>query len=162
MQRGFCGSSAGKKSAWNAGVPGSIPGLGSSPGEGISYTFQYSWTSLMVQTVKNPPAMRETWVWSLGWEYPLEEGMATHPHVLAWRIPLVGYSPWGHKELDRTKQLNRHYCQALSLCFCFLLPFVLYSSLGLISICRLDAVWFMCCWIKPLGSLKFIQLNFSF
>ena len=41
----------------------------------------------MAQTVKNPPAMRETWVQSLGWEDPLEEGMATHSSVLAWRIP---------------------------------------------------------------------------
>ena len=40
----------------------------------------------MAQTVKNPPAMRETWVQSLGWEDPLEEGMATHSSILAWRI----------------------------------------------------------------------------
>ena len=37
--------------------------------------------------VKNPPAMWETWVQSLGWENPLEEGMATHFSILAWRIP---------------------------------------------------------------------------
>ena len=37
--------------------------------------------------VKNPPAMQETWVGSLGWEDPLEEGMATHSSILAWRIP---------------------------------------------------------------------------
>ena len=43
--------------------------------------------SLVAQTVKNPPAMRETWVWSLGWEDPMEEGMATHSSILAWRIP---------------------------------------------------------------------------
>ena len=42
----------------------------------------------MVQTVKNPPAMRETWVRSLGQEDPLEEGMATHSSILAWRIPM--------------------------------------------------------------------------
>ena len=41
----------------------------------------------MAQTVKNPPAMWETWVQSLGWENPLEEGMATHSSILAWRIP---------------------------------------------------------------------------
>ena len=40
----------------------------------------------VAQTVKNLPAMRETWVWSLGWEDPLEEGMATHSSILAWRI----------------------------------------------------------------------------
>ena len=38
-------------------------------------------------TVKNPPAMWETWVWSLGWEHPLEKGLATHSSILAWRIP---------------------------------------------------------------------------
>ena len=41
----------------------------------------------MTQTVKNPPAMRETSVQSLGWEDPLEEGMATYSNILAWRIP---------------------------------------------------------------------------
>jgi len=43
--------------------------------------------SLVVQTVKNPPAMRETWFHSLGWEDPLEKGMPTHSTILAWRIP---------------------------------------------------------------------------
>ena len=41
----------------------------------------------MVQIVKSPPAMWETWVQSLGWEDLLEEGMATHSNILAWRIP---------------------------------------------------------------------------
>ena len=41
----------------------------------------------MTQSVKNPPAMQETWVQSPGWKDPLEKGMATHPSVLAWRIP---------------------------------------------------------------------------
>ena len=44
--------------------------------------------SLVAQTVKNPPAMRETWVQSLGWEDPMEEGMTTHSSFLAWRIPM--------------------------------------------------------------------------
>ena len=42
----------------------------------------------MAQTVKHLPAMRETWVQSLGQEDPLEEGMGTHPSILAWRIPM--------------------------------------------------------------------------
>ena len=46
-----------------------------------------SWASLVVQMIKNLPARRETWVPSLGWEDPLEEGMATHSSILAWRIP---------------------------------------------------------------------------
>ena len=45
--------------------------------------------SLVAQMVENPPAMRETWVQSLGWEDPLEEGTATHSSILAWRIPLT-------------------------------------------------------------------------
>ena len=81
--------SAGKESACNAGHPGSILGLGRSPGEGIGCLLQYSWSSLVTQTVNNPPAMWETWVQSLGWEASLEEGMATHSSILAWRIPVT-------------------------------------------------------------------------
>ena len=44
--------------------------------------------SLVDQAVNNPPAIEETWVQSLGWEDPLEEGMATHSSILAWRIPM--------------------------------------------------------------------------
>ena len=61
-------SSVGKESICNAGDPGSNPGLGRSPGEGISYALQYSWASLEAQMVKNLLAMQETWVLSLAWE----------------------------------------------------------------------------------------------
>ena len=71
---GFPGSSDDKESACNAGNPGSIPGLGRSAGEAIGYPVQYSWASLVVQLVKNLPAMWETWVQFLGWEDPLEKG----------------------------------------------------------------------------------------
>ena len=47
-------------------------------------------TSLVAQRVKNPPALWETWVRSLGWEDPLEKGKATHSSILAWRIPWGG------------------------------------------------------------------------
>ena len=80
-------SSIGKESACNAGDPGSIPGLGRSAGEGTDYPFQYFGASLVVQLVKNLPAMQETWVLSLSWEDPLEKGTATHSSILAWRIP---------------------------------------------------------------------------
>ena len=79
---GFRGSSAGKESTCNAGDPSSIPGLRKSPGEEIGYPLQYSWVSLVAQTVKNPHAMQETWVPSLGQEDPLEEGMTTHSSIL--------------------------------------------------------------------------------
>ena len=75
--QGFPHSSVGKESACNAGDPGSILGSGRSPGEGIGYPLQYSWASLVAQLVKNLPVMRDTWVWSLGWEDPLEKGKAT-------------------------------------------------------------------------------------
>ena len=84
---GFAGSSVGKQSACNAGDPDSIPGSGRSAGEEIGYPLQYSWASLVAQLVKNPPAMQETWIRSLGWEDPLEKGKATHSSILAWTIP---------------------------------------------------------------------------
>ena len=79
-------SSAGKQSTCNAGDPSSIPGLERFPGEGIRYPLQYSWASLVAQTVRNLPTIQETWVQSQGWEDPLEEGMATYSSILAWRI----------------------------------------------------------------------------
>ena len=85
---GVPGSSAGKQYTCNAGDPDLIPGSGRLAGEGIGYPLQYSWAYLVTQTVKNPPAVQETWVWSLGWEHLLEDGMATHSNILAWRIPM--------------------------------------------------------------------------
>ena len=87
LEWGFPDSSAGKESTCNAMDPGSVPGLGRSAGEGIGSPLQYSWSSLVAQMVKNPPAVWKTWVRSLGWEDPLEEGMATHSSTVAWRIP---------------------------------------------------------------------------
>ena len=73
---GFPDSSVGKEPACNAGHPGLIPGSERSAGEGIGYPLQYCWASLVVQLVKNLPAMWETWVRSLGWEDLLEKGKA--------------------------------------------------------------------------------------
>ena len=108
---GFPCSSAGKESACSAGDPSSVPGLGGSPREGIGYPIQCSWASLVAQKVKNPPAMRETWIQSLGWEDPLEEGMKTHSSIFAWRIAqwqrsLAGYNLSGRKESDMTEQVS--------------------------------------------------------
>ena len=80
-------SSVGKESAWNVGDPSSIPGSGRSPGEGIGYTLQCSWASIVTQLVKNPPAIQETWVQSLGWEDSLGKGKAAHSSILAWKVP---------------------------------------------------------------------------
>ena len=107
-RKGFPGGSVVKESACNAGNPGSIPGLGSSPGEGIGYPLQYSWTSLVAQMVKNPPAMQQTWVRSLSWEALLEEGMVTHSSILAWRIPMDRGSWWAtvHEVAKSQTQLS--------------------------------------------------------
>ena len=75
---GFPGSSDGKDSTCNARDPGSIPGSGRPPGEGIGSPLRYSWASLVAQLVKNPSTMWETWVQSLGWEDPLEKGKTNH------------------------------------------------------------------------------------
>jgi len=56
--------------------------------------YRCNWASLVAQTVKNQPAMKETWVQSLGWEDPLEEGMATHSSIPAWRIPMDRAAWW--------------------------------------------------------------------
>ena len=88
MLWGFPGGSAGKESACNAGDPGSIPGLGSSPGEGIGYPLQYSWSSLVAQTVKIRPQWGRPgfnpWVGKIPWRR-------------AWQptpVFLPGESPW--------------------------------------------------------------------
>ena len=82
-----------------------IPGSGRSPGEGKGYPLQYSWASLVAQLVKNLPAVRETWVRSLGWEDPLEEEMATHPSILAWEIPREE-QPGGLQSMGVTEESN--------------------------------------------------------
>ena len=79
----FSDSSVGKESTCNAGDPSSITGSGRSAGIRICYPLQYSWASLGAQLVKNPPAMQGTWVQFLGFEDPLEKGMATHSSILA-------------------------------------------------------------------------------
>ena len=70
---GFPDSSVGKESACNVGDADSILGLEDPPGKGTGYPLQYSRASLVTQLVKNPSAMWETWVQSLGWEDPLEK-----------------------------------------------------------------------------------------
>ena len=89
---GFPDSSAGKESACNAGDPSSIPGSISWRRNRLS--FKYSWVSLVAQMVKNLSEMQETWVKFLGWDNPLEEGMATHSRILAWRIPKDRGARW--------------------------------------------------------------------
>ena len=67
----------------------------------------FGWASLVVQTVKNSPALQESWVQSLNREDPLEEGMAVHSSVLAWRIPWTeepgGLQSMGSQRVDTTR-----------------------------------------------------------
>ena len=62
-----------------------MPGSGRSPGGGTGCPLQYSWASLEAQMVKNPSAMRKTWVRFLGWKDQLEMELSTHSGILAWR-----------------------------------------------------------------------------
>ena len=101
--------SAGKESTCIAGDPVLIPGPERSPKDGIGYPLQCSWASLLAQSVKNLPAMWETWILSLGWEDHLKEGMDTHSSILAWRIPMdrgAWQVPRGHKESEMTVRLR--------------------------------------------------------
>ena len=79
-KKDFPSSSAGREPASNVGDSSQIPGSGRS-------LEKYSWASLVAQLVKNPPAMWDTQVRSLGWEDLLKKGMAIHSSTLAWRIP---------------------------------------------------------------------------
>ena len=67
--------------------------------EDLIVTLKGEWASPVAQLVRNLPAMRETWVWSLGWEDPLEKGKATHSSILAWRIPRTVYIVQGSQRV---------------------------------------------------------------
>ena len=107
----FPHSSVGKESACNAEDPSSVPGLGRSTGEGRGYPLQYSWASLVAQLVKNLPVMRETWVWSLGWEDPLEKGKVIHSGNLAWKLYGL-YRPWVTKSQTRLSYFRFHFLRS--------------------------------------------------
>ena len=91
---------------------GPFPGSGSSPGEGVGYPLQCFGTSLVTEMVRNPPAVQETWARFLGGEDPLEEGMATHSGILAWRIPRTEepgrLQSTGSQESDMTEHSIDH------------------------------------------------------
>ena len=102
----FPDSSIGKESACSARDPSLIPGSGKSAGEGIGYPPQYSWAFLVAHLVKNPPAMWDTWVQSLGWEDPLRRERLRTP--VFWLGEFHGlYSPWVVK--SRTRLSNFHF-----------------------------------------------------
>ena len=98
--QGFCGSTQ-PVLCQPSGPPHPIPSTDVFPQSHIPETWRHKsleavfgcvfqlldWASLVTQLVKNLPAMQETWVRSLGWEDPLEQGKTTHSSILAWRIP---------------------------------------------------------------------------
>ena len=102
IYKGFPGSSVGKESTCKAGDPDLIPGLRRSPGEGIDYSLQYPWASLMAQMVKNPSAICENLGSTRGLGgspgggcgNPLQYSCLENPHG---QKSLTGYSPWGRK-----------------------------------------------------------------
>ena len=104
-----------KESPCNAGDPGLIPEWGSFPEEGIAYPLQYSWASLVVQTVKNLPALQETWVLipglgrspGGGHGNPLQYSCLENPHGQS----LAGYSPRRYKESNITGATNHSTAQ---------------------------------------------------
>ena len=110
---GFSGSSADKESACSVGDPSSIPKSGRSPGEGIGYSLQYSWASLMAQLVKNPPATWDTQVQFLGWEDPLEKGKATHSSISGLENSM-DYTVYGVTK-SQTRLSNFHFHFSISL-----------------------------------------------
>ena len=83
----------------------------------IHWRYKQNWVFLVAQMVKNLPAMQEIWVWSLGWEDPLEEGMAAHSIILAWRFPWTEepgkLQSIGRKESDVTEETAHIHAQPL-------------------------------------------------
>ena len=102
--------SAGKESTCNAGDPSSIPGSRRSPGDGIGYPLQYSWASLVAQTVNNHLLCRRPrfnpWVQKIPWW----RAWQPTPVFLPGKSPRTeepgGYSPWGRKESNTTERLS--------------------------------------------------------
>ena len=90
--------------------------------------YDLTWTALVVQTVKNPPSMQETWVHSLGWKDTLEEGISTHSSILAWEIPWTdNREAWWATELYMAERLSTaHYL------ICILYERKLLLNLGLL------------------------------
>ena len=105
---GFPHSSDGKESTCDEEDPSSIPGPGRSAGEGIGYPLQYSWVTLLAQLAKNLPACLQCgrpginlWVGKIRWR------TERLPTPVFWPREFHGlYSPWGHKESNRTKRLS--------------------------------------------------------
>ena len=108
----------------------------------------YKRASLVAQTVKNLPAMQETWVQSLDWEDPLEKEMATHSSILAWRIPWreepCGHSPWDRKKSKMTKRLTLLFMNINSQTFpMYLWAYFINYRCGDVTVFQLSSGYFV-------------------
>ena len=119
--------------------------------------------SLVAQSVNNLPAMQETWVWSLGWEDPLEEGIATHSSILAWRIPMDRGTQQAAvhgvtKELNTTSDKQQHSKELglSSCCVSICAAKMQYSSLFSALSGPVNLVYFMTCISTSEGRLDFL------
>ena len=133
FKESFPGSSVGKESACNAGDLGSIPGSGRSAGEGVGYPLQYSWASLVAQLVNNPPAVRETWVRSLGWEDPLEKGKAIHSQYSGLENSMDCIVHGVAKSWTGLRHFHFHLVDALTF-HVFSIELFIFASYGCVSI----------------------------
>ena len=86
---------------------------------------------LVAPSVKNPSAMQETWIWSLGWKDPLEEGMTIHSSILAWRIPMDRGAWWAtaHGVAKSQTRLSEHTTATLQCKLISINLFYLYNSI---------------------------------
>jgi len=102
---------------------------------------RYLQASLVVQMVRNLPALQKTWVRPLGWEDPLEKGMATHSRTLAWRIPWTEESGWlqsrGLQRVGQHWATNIYICIHRYIQLYLLICLFLYSVLSVFASCSL-------------------------
>ena len=121
FKKGFPDSSVGKESACNAGDPSLIPGSGRSTGEGIGYPLHYSWVSLVAQLVKNPlqcgrPGFDPS-VGKIPWRRKWQPTPVFLPETCLKQRSLVGYGPWGHRELTQLSTAQQQYLYYYYSCF---------------------------------------------
>ena len=120
-----------------------------------------NWASLVAQVVKNLPAMQETWVWSLGWEDPVEKGMATHSSILAWRIPWTE-EPGGLQSMGSQRVIHSLVTNTFNLYLFIWLPQVRVVAWGIfvesfgISCCKTQILY-----LWPVGSVVTRGVSFS-
>ena len=170
------GNSAGKEIAYTAGVPSSIPGSGSSPGEGIGYPLQYSWASLVAQC--GGPGFK-TWVWLIPWRMAWQPA----PVYLHGESPGTeepgGLQPMGSQKVRHNWATKQHSTQVLFCRYCSKNPFscLLFKFFfhffvlsGRVPLFCLPDHWFIllphtvCCWTHPVFffSFSFFQFSYNF